>query len=52
MVGDDWCISILARAVVYWRTSILVVQTRDCSLGAPHWHRVGIVLFDGGHPRF
>ena len=49
VVGDDWCISILAWAVVDWRISILVVQTRDCSLGAPPSYRVGIVLFDRGH---
>ena len=52
MVGDDWCISILAWAVVDWRISIFVIQTRDCFLGGPHWHGEGIVLFDGGHPRF
>ena len=52
VVGDDWCVSILAWAFVDWRISMLVVQTRDCSLGGPHWYRVGIVLFDRGHPRF
>ena len=52
VVGDDWCVSILAWAFVDWRISMLVVHTRDCSLGGPHWYRVGIVLFDRGHPRF
>jgi len=33
MVGDEWCIWILSRAVVHWSISILVIQTRDCQLG-------------------
>ena len=35
VVGKDWCTSILAEAVVNWRISILVIKTRDCSLGGP-----------------
>ena len=46
VVGDDWCISILVWAVLDWRISILVVQTRDCCLSGPQWHSVGIALFD------
>ena len=52
MVGNDWCISILPWAVVDWRLSILIVQTRDCSPCGLHLYRVGIVLFDAGHPCF
>ena len=52
MVGDDWCFSIIAWAVVNYRISILVVQTRDCSPSGLQWHRVGIKLFDHGHARF
>ena len=52
MVGNDWCISILAWAVVDWRISILVVQIRDCSPSGLHWHLVDIMLFDHGHARF
>ena len=37
-------ILILAWDVVDWRISILVVQTRDCSLGGLHWYRVGMLL--------
>ena len=33
------------RSVVDWRISILVVQTRDCSLSGPQWYQVGIALF-------
>ena len=50
--GDDWCNSILTWAVVDRRISILAVQTRDYSLNGPQWYRVGIALFDGGHPSF
>ena len=50
MIGDDSCISFLAEAVVDWRISILVVQTRDCSTLAPI--RYYFVYFDRGHPRF
>ena len=42
--------SSLSWAVVVWWISILVIQTRDCSLGGQHWYHAGIVLFDGGHP--
>ena len=50
MIGDDWCILFLAEAVVDWRISILVVQTRDCSALAPS--RYYLVYFVRGHPRF
>ena len=36
VVGNDWCISTLAWAVVDWRIFILVIQTRDCSLSGLH----------------
>ena len=35
VVGKDWCTSILAKAVGNWRILILVIKTRDCSLGGP-----------------
>ena len=44
MLGDDWCFLVLAWAVVDWRISIFVIQTRDCSLGGLHWYLVSIVL--------
>ena len=50
MIGDDWCILFLAEAVVDWRISILVVQTRDCSALAPL--RYYLVYFDRGNSRF
>lgn len=50
--GDDRCISILNWAVVDWRISILAVQTKDYSLSGSQWYRVGIALFDRGHPSF
>lgn len=52
MVGDHWCFAILAWAVVNWRISILVVQTRDCSPSGLHWLLVDIMLFDHGNARF
>ena len=44
MLGNDWCILVLAWVVVDWRISIFVIQTRDCSLGGLHWYLVSIVL--------
>ena len=43
-------ISFLAEAVVDWRISILVLQTRDCSAVAPI--RYYLFFFDRAHPRF
>ena len=50
MIGDDWCISFLAEAVVAWRISILAVQIRDCSALAPI--RYYLFYFDRADPRF